>query len=139
MKKGFTLSETLIFIALSSLLIFTVIVSVIAFNKYSYKKEIGNIALSLRQARELAIVSDDIVNVYLLKNEVNIKTKDRTINIKLKKGLTFAQDYSFYFTGNGAINAKNDNFTMILQKNKRKYAKIILAPIIGRTRVEFYD
>ena len=139
-KKGYTLIEILMVIALFSIILSLAIPNMGFYKDILEKQEISELKKDLLYARNLAIVDNKTYTVYFKKDENSyfIKAKDSDSIIKNK---TFSNGLkldnkdvlgSFIFNPTGA--AGNSN-TLIIKTSRHKRYEIKLSPVTSRIAV----
>ncbi|NLY47078.1 MAG: type II secretion system protein [Tissierella sp.] len=141
-KKGYTLIELLIAIALFSILLSIAIPNFNFYTNLREKQEIAEFKKDLLFARNSAIVENRYYIVYFnhSENSYIIKTGEASPTIKSKtfgQGLKLDIDNlvgSFTFTPSGATG--NSNTLYINARKNRRYV-VTLTPATGRIEIKF--
>lgn len=138
-RKGYTLIEILIVIALFSILVSMIIPKLSFFNILSERQEIAELKKDLLYAREMAIIENKSYMVYFFhdKNSYSIKTSEAGPVIKSKtfdSGLKLNIDNgSFIFNPSGAAGKSN---TIYINTNRNKRYAISLSPATSRIEIK---
>ena len=140
-KKGYTLIELLIVIALFSIVFAIALPNMSLFKAMREKQEINEFRKDLLFARNSAIVENRSYSVYFYidRNTYSIKESERDIAIKTKtfsNGLKLNEDDivgSFTFTPSGAT---GNSGTVYIDTIRNSRYKITLTPATGRIEVK---